>query len=325
MSDSLLHRNLLAWYAREARDLPWRRTTNPYAIAVSEFMLQQTQVVTVLPYYRRWMERFPTVEHLAAAEEAEVLKLWQGLGYYSRARHLHRLAKMICEDFAGEFPREFAALRRLPGVGEYTAHAILAFAFDLPAPVVDGNIARVLSRWFDYTAPIDSATGKAWLREKATALQPREASSRQWNSAVMELGATICRAGQPDCLLCPVRRQCQTRNPAALPQKAARPSTIHLEETRGLFLRGPVLLLEQSPGPRWKGLWRLPLLEPTPSQAPLATIVYPVTRYRITLRLVPGKWPKVFPERWKSWPLASLPPMPAPDRRILQATGLLAS
>jgi A/G-specific adenine glycosylase len=318
MPESALHRNLLAWYAREARDLPWRHTRDPYAITVAEFMLQQTQVVTVLPYYANWLALLPTVQALADAPEPTVLSLWQGLGYYSRARNLHRLAQVIVSEHGGQFPREYAALRRLPGIGEYTANAILAFAFDQSAPVVDGNIARVLTRWFDYWGTIDSTAGKTWLRETAEAIQPEKSSPRAWNSAVMELGATLCRAGKPDCLLCPVRSQCRAEQPENLPQKAPRPATTYLEETRGLFRRGQSILLVQSPGPRWKGLWRLPEVPATRTATPLASLVYPITRYRITLHLVARPWPAPVPLDWISWPIDELPPMPAPDRRILR-------
>jgi A/G-specific adenine glycosylase len=318
MPESALHRNLLAWYAREARDLPWRQTQDPYAITVAEFMLQQTQVVTVLPYYTNWLASLPTVQALADAPETTVLSLWQGLGYYSRARNLHRLARVVLSEHGGQFPRDYTALRQLPGIGEYTANAILAFAYDLSAPVVDGNIARVLTRWFDYSGTIDSTAGKTWLRESAQALQPKKSSPRSWNSAVMELGATLCRAGKPDCLLCPVRPACRAEQPENLPRKAPRPATTYLEETRGLFRREGSILLVESPGPRWKGLWRLPEISPDPAETPLASCVYPITRYRITLNLVTRSWPHPLPTNWQAWPLQALPPMPAPDRRILQ-------
>lgn len=323
MQQSTLRRNLLAWFAREGRDLPWRRTRDPYAITVSEFMLQQTQVSTVLPYYTRWMQSLPNIATLANASEETVLSLWQGLGYYSRARNLHRLAQTLHAGHNGVFPADFAALRALPGIGEYTACAILAFAFDLPAPVVDGNIARVLTRWFDHRDPIDTSAGKSWLRERATELQPPGGKNASlWNSAVMELGATLCRAGRPDCLLCPVRRQCQATDPSLLPRKSPRPPVTHLTETRALFRRSGQILLRQSSGPRWKGLWCLPETPPIPGESPLATLIYPITRYRVSLHLVARPFPRKPPADYSPWPLKALPPMPTPDRRILHQAGL---
>jgi A/G-specific adenine glycosylase len=317
---------LLEWFRHHGRDLPWRHTCDPYAITVSEFMLQQTRVSVVVDYFQRWMKRFPTVEILAAAAETEVLSLWQGLGYYSRARNLQKLARVIVRDHGGKFPHDLAALRRLPGIGAYTASAIRAFAFDLPAPVVDANVARVLSRWADFRDPVDTATGRSFLEEFCRCHQPEGSGAREWNSAVMELGALLCSSGVPDCLLCPVRSGCRAVNPRELPRKRPRAATTHLVEQRALILRGGRVWLLHSEGPRWRGLWLLPAWEegdagPLPT---LCTVVYPITRYRVRMevklmRSVPVSWQGVLRSH-RIEALAELP-MAAPHRRAV-ARGL---
>ncbi|PZN08590.1 MAG: A/G-specific adenine glycosylase, partial [Bacillota bacterium] len=194
---------LLHWYDRCRRDLPWRRTRDPYAILVSEIMLQQTRVETALPYYRRFLERFPTVERLAAATEAEVLRAWQGLGYYGRARNLWRAARAIVQRHGGRVPAEWEALIALPGIGEYTAGAVLSIAFGQPVAAVDGNAERVLARLFGIDDDLSRAPGRRAVRERAAELvaSPRPGDV---NQAVMELGATICTPREPACGNCPV-------------------------------------------------------------------------------------------------------------------------
>jgi A/G-specific adenine glycosylase len=320
-----LHRNLIAWFRRHGRDLPWRRTCDPYAVLVSEVMLQQTRVGTVIPYYERWMERFPDCETLARASEEDVLRLWQGLGYYSRARNLHRLAKKVTADHGGRLPESQEELRSLPGIGDYTAAAVRAFAHDRHAAVLDANAIRVLARWIDLRERVDTAAGRAALREAARELAPRGGSPREWHSAVMELGALLCVAGTPDCLLCPVRLDCQAVEPAALPRKTPRSAITHLEEDRWLVLQRGRLLLQQSAGPRWRGLWILPELPSNrpPTEDPLLEIRYPITRYQITMRVhVFEGSPEVANHENKglSWhPLADWEelPMAAPHRRAV--------
>ena len=165
-------RRLQRWFKLRGRDLPWRRTRDPYAILVSEFMLQQTQVATVIPYYQRWLDRFPDFAALARARQSDVLHAWQGLGYYARARHLHAAGKFVMENFGGALPSDAAKIAQLPGVGRYTAGAIASFAFDLSEPIVDANIARVLARLTNWQDPIDSSTGRAHLWQTATELLP---------------------------------------------------------------------------------------------------------------------------------------------------------
>ena len=227
-------RSLHRWFRLRGRDLPWRRTHDPYAILVSEFMLQQTQVATVISYYQRWLDRFPDFAALARAKESDVLHAWQGLGYYARARHLHATGKFVRENFGGELPADVARIAQLPGIGRYSAGAIASFAFDLPEPIVDANIARVLARLTNWEIPIDTSVGRAHLWQTATALLPT-AGVREHNSALMDLGAMICLPRQPRCAECPVRSFCRAQRPAILPVKKKRPATVHLSEPHALM------------------------------------------------------------------------------------------
>ena len=197
MDNALLRERLLAFYDERKRDLPWRRTRDPYRIWVSEVMLQQTRVDTVIPYYRRWLERFPTVLALADADEEAVLGSWKGLGYYSRARNLHRAAQVVRDGHDGQVPSDPKDLRALPGVGEYTAGAVASIAFDLPEPVVDGNVRRVLARLHDLADPTP-----AQLRALTTELLDR-ARPGDFNQGLLELGATVCTPRAPKCGSCP--------------------------------------------------------------------------------------------------------------------------
>src|SRR5439155_3428552 len=202
-----LRRRLLAWYRRSRRDLPWRNTRDPYPIWVSEVMLQQTQIATMLPFYQRFIDRFPSVGHLARAREAEVLAHWSGLGYYRRARHLLAAARSVMRRRAGRIPRDEAAFGRLPGVGRYTRGAVLSIAFGLSLPALDGNVARVLSRLWAVPHSARDRRGSKALWELATALVPMR-SPGDWNQALMELGATVCTPRSPRCAVCPVRGAC---------------------------------------------------------------------------------------------------------------------
>ncbi len=274
---------LARWFRARGRDLPWRRTRDPYAIMVSEFMLQQTQVVTVLDFYARWLRRFPDFQTLAAASEADVLHVWQGLGYYSRARNLHRTAQHVVERHGGALPNDLAAIAALPGVGRYTAGAIASFAFDRATPIIDANIARVLARLIDLCEPIDTARGSAVLWETAEALLPKR-GGRLHNSALMELGALVCTPRTPRCPACPVRSHCQAKNPAALPLKKPRRKTVALAEDCAWIVRDSRILLAQQTGPRWRGLWKLPALTtPARDAKLLLALDYPFTHHRVTL------------------------------------------
>ncbi len=309
-SSAAFRRALLAWYGKHGRDLPWRHTRDPYAILVSEIMLQQTQVATVIPYYNRWLQRFPDFRTLAAAAESDVLHAWQGLGYYARARNFHALAKAVTN-----FPTVVEEMRRLPGIGRYTANAVATFAFDKSVPVVEANIARLLARLTNLQAPIDSAIGCESLWNCAAALVPKR-NARQFNSALMDLGATICAARQPKCQICPVRKFCSAVDPSTLPRKRARPSLRTMIERHSFAQRGGRVLLEQSTG-RWRGMWILPHLpnESKPARA-LHRSVFPFTHHRITLCVHRGLSPSTR-TRWFSVSSLDSIPMPSPHRRAL--------
>lgn len=205
----MFEKKIIDWYLKNKRDLPWRSTNNPYFIWLSEIILQQTRVNQGLPYYNKFIEKYPTVGDLAKAEEADVLRTWQGLGYYSRARNLHKTAKEVSHKLNGSFPDNFIALKSLKGIGDYTAAAIASIAFKQRVPVVDGNVMRVLSRYFEYTEAIDSNKAKKWFFETALELMPIEnKSSSNFNQAMMELGALICTPKNPNCLHCPLNDSC---------------------------------------------------------------------------------------------------------------------
>jgi A/G-specific adenine glycosylase len=313
-AEEKIRQKLAGWFLRQGRDLPWRRTQDPYAILVSEFMLQQTTVVAVIPYFERWMRAFPTVAALAAASEQDVLGHWQGLGYYSRARNLQRAAQAVMERHGGRVPRSVDALRGLPGVGDYTAGAVAAFAFDAAVPVVDANIARVLARLKNWREPIDDSAGKTFLEEAAVSLLP-ESGGRLHTSALMELGALVCVARNPRCLECPVRADCRAEGPEALPVKRARKATEEVVETRAFIWARGKIWLQLSAGPRWKGLWLLPPAEP-PARPPDHVEVYPITRYRVTMRVFAETVPRA---GLQAFPPEELPPMPSPHRRAVAA------
>lgn len=313
---------IISWFRKAQRDLPWRHTRDPYAILVSELMLQQTQVATVIPYYHRWLARFPDFQTLAAAAEHDVLSLWQGLGYYSRARNLHRAAQSVVEMHGGRIPADPAAIRALPGVGRYTAGAIASFAFDLPEPIVDANVARVVARLIDLREPIDSTKGQAALWLEAGRLVPKKHPGL-FNAALMELGALLCAVRNPRCDECPVRVHClgaaagTARN---LPVKKPRKKRIDLiEHCAWVFHKGRILLEQQS-GPRWKGLWKLPLLEEAPRSQPLHSAEYPFTHHRVLLYVHETAAPSK-PAANQAWhklgELDSLP-LTAPHRRAIE-------
>ena len=211
-------RALLTWYRKNGRNLPWRHTRDPYAILVSEFMLQQTQVATVIPYYKRWLDRFPDFASLARSTGSDVLHAWQGLGYYTRARNLHATANTVVAQHAGGFPKDVDQIRALPGLGRYTANAVATFAFNQSIPVVEANIGRLLARLLDLQTPIDSRAGRERIWDFASDLVPKR-DAAIYNSALMDLGALVCKVRQPRCDICPVRKFCRATNPASLPLK----------------------------------------------------------------------------------------------------------
>ena len=308
---SSFQKALQAWFRSQGRKLPWRDDPSPYRVLISEFMLQQTTVAAVLPYFDRWMRALPDVAALAAAPEEKILKLWEGLGYYSRARNLHRAAKAIVQNFHGKIPSDLEQLRTLPGVGPYTAAAIAAFAFDKPVPVLDANILRVVARLFDFQSDITTAAGREFLEMTATSLLAKS-GGRNHTSALMDLGATICKSGPPDCSLCPVHKFCRATDPATLPTKPRKKEITALVEWRALAIRRNHIFLIPSSGPRWKGLWLLPVAEPTDAE-PVLSLTYAITRYKVRLHLREST-----PEpNWHPFPLDQLPPMPSPHRHAL--------
>ena len=206
---SALRQSLLGWYRTQGRDLPWRRTRDPYAIWISEIMLQQTQVKTVIPYYERWLTKFPTVQALAAADQQRVLKLWEGLGYYARARNLHRAAKQVVNEFDGEFPQNLESAIALKGIGRTTAGGILSAAFNQPVAILDGNVKRVLARLVALPTPPSKALNQLWTLSEQV-LDPQH--PRDFNQAFMDLGATLCTRHNPACLLCPWQAHCAAYN-----------------------------------------------------------------------------------------------------------------
>jgi A/G-specific adenine glycosylase len=256
-----LSRPLLAWYAKRKRRLPWRGAADPYHVWVSEIMLQQTQVETVIPYYQRWLARFPTVQALAAAPLAEVLAQWEGLGYYSRARNLHRAAQKVVAEFGGRLPKDAAALQQLPGVGRYTAGAIASIAFNADSAVLDGNVKRVLARVFNLADDVKSPAGVKKLWALAESLVPAGRAG-DFNQALMDLGATICRPQNPACLLCPLRGLCQAQrlgveNERPVVRKKA--PTPHYLVTAAIIRRGDQFLVtRRQPGVHLEGAWEFP-------------------------------------------------------------------
>lgn len=255
-----LARSLLSWYARHQRDLPWRRTRDPYPIWVSEIMLQQTQVKTVIPYYTLWLSEFPSIAVLAAADLQKVLKVWQGLGYYSRARNLHQASQTIVEDFGGVFPQSFEDVIKLPGIGRTTAGGILSAAFNQRVPILDGNVKRVLARLMALEIPPEKALNTLWLLSE-TLLDDK--NPRDFNQALMDLGATVCTPKNPMCLLCPWREYCygyllglQGELPmgvesSPIPHKMIGVAVIWNEE-------GLVLIDKRKPDGLLGGLWEFP-------------------------------------------------------------------
>lgn len=252
---------LLTWYDLNKRALPWRGSQDPYAIWVSEIMLQQTQVETVKPYYDAWMNRFPSLLALSQAEEQEVLKVWEGLGYYSRARNMLKAARMLVKDFGGRFPQTVKGLMSLPGIGAYTAAAILSIAFGKDVAALDGNIKRVYARWFAVTEPLNSPMGEKKLKALADENLPA-GQAGDYNQALMDLGAGVCLPAKPLCMLCPVQGECaafESGRQNELPVVAAKPEVPHYTVAAGVWLRdGSVLLARRPSHGLLGGMWEYP-------------------------------------------------------------------
>ncbi len=308
-------RRLLTWFNKHARDLPWRRTRDPYAVWVSEIMLQQTQVLAVKPYFERFLAELPDVEALAAADEQFVLRLWEGLGYYRRARQMHTAAGVIAEEHGGVFPRDVETLQSLPGIGRYTAGAIASIAFDGRAPIVEANTQRLFSRLLAYRGDPTSTAGQKELWSLAENLLPAKETGR-FNQALMELGALVCTPKSPTCQQCPAMSLCPTfaqnlQDKIPAPKKRTQYEDIH-EAAVIVRHRGKILLRRCASDERWAGLWDFPRVAlesasnsehreelrskieariglPIELGDLLTTLRHGVTRYRITLSCYAAK------------------------------------
>lgn len=312
---------LLSWFDAHRRDLPWRLTRDPYSVWVSEIMLQQTQVATVQPYYVRWMERFPTVEALAAAGEQDVLSIWQGLGYYRRCRMLLEGARWVVEH---GIPDEVSGWMRVPGVGRYTAGAIVSIAYGKPVPLVDGNVERVFARLegCELSGPALSREAWVWAAKNVDSARPGD-----WNQALMELGATVCRPREPLCGSCPLAPDCVAQLKgiqAELPRAGVRIEPKRLEREAWIYERLSRFGLEQiPPGEWWEGMWRFPNTARHASSSgggnAIGTVKHVVTRHRITMcvHLVRTEEPESGLTWFSPMDLKTLP-MPAPQRRALE-------
>lgn len=342
-----IRRRLLNWFARYQRDLPWRRDRDPYRIWVSEVMLQQTQVATVIPYFERFVTALPTLADLATAPEAQVLRLWEGLGYYRRARNLHRAARLLVDHHHGRLPDDPAVLAGLPGMGRYTVSAILSQAFDRRLPIVEANSQRVWYRVFGRRDDPRRGPGHRWLWRIAEALLPARRGAGQFNQAVMELGALVCTPTAPACPTCPLRERCVSHRlgiAATIPPRPAPPRVVAVHEVCVVVRRGKRVLLVQRPDHgRWSGLWEFPHAPVTSGQSTsdsmfaltgirmelgpeLITLTHSVTHHRITLvclraryrsgRFRPSSYRQarwVTPEELGNYPVSS------PQRRLAQA------
>jgi A/G-specific adenine glycosylase len=302
-----LRRNLLGWFDRHQRDLPWRRDRDPYRIWVSEAMLQQTQVATVLRYYEPFLQAFPTLGDLARANQQDVLRVWQGLGYYRRARDLHAAARRLVNEHQGDIPDDPAVFGDLPGVGRYMLGAVLSQAYDRRLPIVDANIERVLCRLFGQLEDPRRGAGRRWVWDTAAALLPVRRAG-DFNQALMELGALVCTSAKPKCAVCPLRDACMARRQGLqekLPALAAPPCTVHVPEVAVVVRRADRVLLVQRPERgRWAEMWEFPRSALLPAESheaaahrilqelvgieaeltdELITVRHTVTNHRITL------------------------------------------
>jgi A/G-specific adenine glycosylase len=341
---------LLSWFDRNQRDLPWRRDRDPYRIWVSEVMLQQTQVATVLAYFERFLARFPTPADLAAASEHDVLLLWEGLGYYRRARDLHGAARIIVAEHAGQLPNDPAMLKQLPGFGEYTCNAVLSQAFDQRLPILEANSQRLLSRLFGRTGDPREGPARRWLWSAAAGLLPAQRVGA-FNQALMELGSLLCTPTTPKCSQCPLAKQCvafREGKQEEIPVRARSSASTPVREVAVVVRRaGRVLLVRRPDHGRWSGMWEFPRAEPRDAETEetaarrivheltglrtrigpeLLTIRHGVTRFAITLvcfeaEHLRGEFASAF-YREGAWLLPdelARYPVSAPQRRLAKA------
>ena len=327
-----LHRLLLDWFTRERRDLPWRRTQDPYAIWVSEIMLQQTRVAAVLEPYRVFLERFPTVQALAAAEEAAVLAAWSGLGYYRRARMLHRAAQQICSSGNGHIPLSHAALLELPGVGRYTAAAIASIAYGEPVAAVDGNVERVLLRlrgWGSEDPVLHAKYLRRVQREAARLLDP--VSPGEWNQAMMELGATVCLPRSPRCAACPWLAGCATRGEHETVRRAPMRTEIrnYRWQTRLADGMEQLLLIQRSQAQTvMPGMWELPPMPDSPSKhnhlgKPILQLRHAIMQVNYRIAILRGEGPAPADGRWVTAEEAATMALTGLARKAMRRLGWL--
>jgi A/G-specific adenine glycosylase len=341
---------LAAWFQRHARDLPWRRNRDPYAIWVSEVMLQQTQVAAVVPYFERFLQAFPTINALAAADEQAVLRLWEGLGYYRRARDLHRTARQLAANHGGSIPDDPDALRGLPGIGRYTLGAVLSQAFDRRLPILEANSRRVLCRFLGYRDDPSSGPVQRRLWQAALHLLPARRVG-DFNQALMELGALVCTPVGPDCAACPLARHCAARRLGLqdrIPLRTAAEVIEAVAEVAVVVRQGSrVFLVQRPPKGRWAGMWEFPhgvlradeahepaarrlLRELTAMEADLGaellTVRHGVTRFRITMVCLEARYRSgVFASTFYQQGRWLLPkqlhdfPVSVPQRRLARA------
>ncbi len=273
--DKVQH-NILAWFASNSRDLPWRRTYSPYHIWISEIMLQQTQMDRVVAYFKKWIKRFPGIESITGANEDEVLKLWEGLGYYSRARNIIKTAKRLIDDYDGVLPADHKELIGLPGIGPYTAGAILSIAFNMGYPLVDANIERLFARLFNLDKPVKDKNTHAFIWEKASELIP-QGRARDFNQALMELGALVCIPQNPRCKICPIRTDCLAFSldlVSERPVLTKPPKTIFIEMATGIVKHdGKILIQKRKPTGVWANLWEFPGGRLEPGETPEIALV----------------------------------------------------
>jgi A/G-specific adenine glycosylase len=304
---------LLIWYGQAGRDLPWRRSRDPYAIWISEIMLQQTQVKTVMPYFERWLGVFSTIEQLAAADQQQVLKAWEGLGYYSRARNLHRTAQIVAQKFGGVFPQDLETVLKLPGIGRTTAGGILSAAFNLPLPILDGNVKRVIARLMALEVPPVEVLDRLWgISER---LVPSD-RGRDFNQAFMDLGATLCTPKNPDCGRCPWQGDCQAYQQGLqtqIPKAVVRSPVPHrrISVLMAVNKKGEVLIIQRPQEGLLGGLWDFPqvegdgealrsaLLRPRTVLTSLMTVKHAYTHFKVTFEVYQAQGePKVADGRW---------------------------
>jgi A/G-specific adenine glycosylase len=307
---------LLGWFDRHKRDLPWRQDRDPYRVWLSEVMLQQTRVAAVTNHYGRFLQRFPSVEKLAAAREASVLAAWSGLGYYRRARMLHAAAKQIVKEHGGKFPESAEALRALPGIGRYTAAAIASIAFGQPVAVVDGNVERVLQRVHGKNI----AGEELWRAAGELLSQERPGD---FNQAMMELGATVCLPRQPRCLLCPVSDLCATRGELQRQIKATRQTKRHIHHTLACR-NGSIFLVQRSKtAALMPGMWELPETSANETAEEWLTVRHSITVTDYVVRVLRGTAPKDLNGRWVRKSRVTALPLTGLARKILRAAKII--